>query len=201
MRRKPKQARSQQRVDHLLNVAAQVFEEVGYEAATTNAIAARAGVSIGSLYQFFPNKDAILDALMDRYLDELERVLFVPEEQTPITLLVDHLIDRLARFHESRAGFRALFLSANVEHRIQSALVQWTETFIGQRFPALDADVRRQVAMAWLGITRGVTQLSDPPFNAPEKVTRSDTKLALLAYLRAVLVRGRVTLPKDLADL
>src|SRR5260370_1341413 len=71
MRRQPKQARSQQRVDHLLNVAALIFEEVGYAAATTNAIAARAGVPIGSLYQFFPNKEAIMDALVERYLDEL----------------------------------------------------------------------------------------------------------------------------------
>jgi AcrR family transcriptional regulator len=172
---------------------------VGYEAATTNAIAARAGVSIGSLYQFFPNKEAILDALVERYLDELQRVLFVPEERLPITMLVERLIDRLARFHESHAGFRALFLSANVEHRIQSALVQWTETFIGRQFPALDTDAPRQIAMAWLGITRGVTQLSEPPFNAPEVVTRIDTKLALLAYLRAILVRARVTLPEELA--
>jgi AcrR family transcriptional regulator len=201
MRRRPKQARSQQRVDHLLTVAAQVFEEGGYAAATTNAIAARAGVPIGSLYQYFPNKEALLDALVERYLDELQQVLFVPGRRLPITMLVDRLIDRLARFHESHAGFRSLFLSANVEHRIQRALVQWTETFIGEEFPALDADTRRQIAMAWLGITRGLTQLSEPPFSAPENATRADTKLALLAYLRAVLVRSGVPLPDDLAGL
>src|SRR5438067_13272754 len=110
MRRQPKQARSQQRVDHLLNVAAQVFEEVGYATATTNAIAARSGVSIGSLYQFFPNKEAILDALVERYLDELQQVVFVLEENLPITIRMDRVLDRMARFHESHTGFRALFL-------------------------------------------------------------------------------------------
>src|SRR5262245_23805218 len=118
MRRRPKQARSQQRVDHLLNMAAQVFEESGYATATTNAIAARAGVSIGSLYQFFPNKEAMMDALVERYLEELGRVVFVREEHLPITLLIDRVLDRMARFHEEHAGFRALFLDANVEHRI-----------------------------------------------------------------------------------
>src|SRR5215472_12715098 len=104
MRRHPRQARSQQRVEHLLNVAAQVFEEVGYATATTNAIAARAEVPIGSLYQFFPNKEAMLDALVDRYLHELQKVVFIQEERLPITIHVERILDRLARFHESHAG-------------------------------------------------------------------------------------------------
>jgi AcrR family transcriptional regulator len=60
---KRRQARGQRRIDQLLDVAARVFAEVGFEAATTNGIAARAGVSPGSLYQFFPNKDAMAEAL------------------------------------------------------------------------------------------------------------------------------------------
>ena len=199
MRRQPKQARSQQRVDHLLNVAAQVFEEVGYAAATTNAIAACAGVSIGSLYQFFPNKEAIMDALVELYLDELLQVVFVLEENLPITIRMDRVIDRLARFHESHAGFRALFLDANVEHRIHSVLVQLIETIIGQYFPALDADLCRQTAIAWLGISRGIMKLTEPPYNLPESTIRAETKLALLGYLHAVLVRAGVPLPEDLA--
>lgn len=198
MRRQPKQARSQQRVDHLLGVAAQVFEEVGYTAATTNAIAARAGMSIGSLYQFFPNKEAIMDALVERYLKELQQVMFVSEEDLPITILLDWVLDQLARFHESHAGFRALFLDANVEHRIHGVLVQWIETIIEQYFPMLEADLRWQTAMVWLGINRGVMQLTEPPHNVPESMARSETRLALLSYLRAVLVRAGVPLPADL---
>ncbi|HLW03926.1 MAG TPA: TetR/AcrR family transcriptional regulator [Ktedonobacterales bacterium] len=200
MRRQPKQARSQQRVDHLLNAAAQVFEEVGYAAATTNAIAAHAGVSIGSLYQFFPNKEAMMDALVKRYLDELQQVVFVREERLPITSRVGRVIDQLARFHESHAGFRALFLDANVEHRIQSVLIQLTESIIEQYFPTLDANLRRQTATIWLGITRGITQLTEPPHNLSESSARAETKLALLGYLRAVLVRAGVPLPEDMAQ-
>jgi len=200
MRRQPKQARSQRRVDRLLSAAAQSFEELGYAATTTNAIAARAGVSIGSLYQFFPNKEAILDALVERYLDELQRVVFVPGENLPITILMDRVLDRLARFHESHAGFRALFLETNVEHRIQSVLVQWIETLLGQYFPALDMDLYRQTALAWLGITRGIMQLTESPHNLPERTAQSETRLALFGYLRAVLVRAGVSLPEDLQE-
>ncbi len=69
-RKLPKQARSQTTVEAILEAAAQVFERHGYAAGTTNRIAERAGVSIGSLYQYFPNKDAILVALVHRHLAE-----------------------------------------------------------------------------------------------------------------------------------
>jgi hypothetical protein len=87
----------------------------------------------------------------------------------------------------------------NVEHRIQSVLVQLIETIIGQYFPALDADLRWQTAIVWLGIYRGIMQLTEPPHNVLESMARSGTRLALLSYLRAVLVRTGVPLPEDLA--
>jgi DNA-binding transcriptional regulator YbjK len=59
----PQQSRSSNRVDRLLEAAAEVIAEIGYESATTNAIAERAGVSIGSLYRYFPDKQAILRTL------------------------------------------------------------------------------------------------------------------------------------------
>ena len=79
-----RQARGQRRIELLLDVAAQVFAEVGFEAATTNAIAARAGMSPGSLYQFFPNKDAIAEALADRFAERLRltQAIFGPEIET-----------------------------------------------------------------------------------------------------------------------
>jgi AcrR family transcriptional regulator len=67
-RKRPRQQRARATWEAVLDAAAQLFEAAGYQAATTNAIAARAGVSIGSLYQYFPNKDAILLALAERHL-------------------------------------------------------------------------------------------------------------------------------------
>jgi AcrR family transcriptional regulator len=62
-------------VDQILEAAARVFAERGYAGATTNHIAERAGVSIGSLYQYFPNKDAILVALHARHMESASEVV------------------------------------------------------------------------------------------------------------------------------
>lgn len=69
-RRSPTQERSRFTVEAILDAAVQVFEKHGYAAGTTARIAERAGVSVGSLYQYFPNKDAILVALADQHIAE-----------------------------------------------------------------------------------------------------------------------------------
>jgi AcrR family transcriptional regulator len=65
--RAPKQQRGKQRVAELLRAASTVFAEKGYEAATMTEIAARANAPIGSLYQFFPEKEALADTLVQNY--------------------------------------------------------------------------------------------------------------------------------------
>lgn len=68
-RKRPTQARSKATVEAILVAATQVFRRQGYAATTTDRIAERAGVSVGSLYQYFPNKDAILVALTEQHID------------------------------------------------------------------------------------------------------------------------------------
>lgn len=70
-RKVPGQARSQETVAVILEASARILESDGLRAFNTNAVAARAGVSVGSLYQYFPNKDAILLALIGRFEDGL----------------------------------------------------------------------------------------------------------------------------------
>jgi AcrR family transcriptional regulator len=69
-RKQPRQVRAELTRQRILAAAAHVFGEHGYAAGTTNRIAERAGISIGSLYQYFPNKDAILAELLVRHLDD-----------------------------------------------------------------------------------------------------------------------------------
>ncbi|WP_103347463.1 TetR/AcrR family transcriptional regulator [Amycolatopsis sp. CA-128772] len=69
-RKQPRQVRAELTRQRILTAAAHVFGAHGYAAGTTNRIAERAGVSIGSLYQYFPNKDAILAELLTRHLDD-----------------------------------------------------------------------------------------------------------------------------------
>jgi AcrR family transcriptional regulator len=74
-RKRPQQRRSQATVDAILDAAAHLFCANGFECTTTNAIAARAGVSIGSFYQYFPNKHALLEALRERHVKGLWDVI------------------------------------------------------------------------------------------------------------------------------
>ncbi len=71
-RRRPVQARSQATVDYVIEAAARVFRREGF-GATTNRIAVEAGVSIGTLYEYFPDKRALLVALAERHVDLAER--------------------------------------------------------------------------------------------------------------------------------
>jgi AcrR family transcriptional regulator len=70
-RKRPQQRRSQQTVDVILDAAARLFAENGFASTSTNAIAETAGVSIGSLYQYFPNKLALLEAVRERHVKGL----------------------------------------------------------------------------------------------------------------------------------
>ncbi len=71
-RRKPNQARSRATVDAIVGAAARVLARRGYAGTTTNHIAAKAGVSIGSFYEYFRDKDAVVRAVLDRHLAEGE---------------------------------------------------------------------------------------------------------------------------------
>src|SRR5579875_3792084 len=107
-RKLPQQARGQQRIARLLDAAECVFAAVGYDAATTNAIAAQANTSIGSLYQFFPNKEALLTALAGRYLAELRGTLdpTLTPETTELPLPTSS-VGFLARWEASLANIPA----------------------------------------------------------------------------------------------
>jgi AcrR family transcriptional regulator len=69
-RRTPTQARARATVDAILEAAAQVLVDRGFDGASTNRIAEVAGVSVGTLYQYFPNKDAVFVALIERHCDD-----------------------------------------------------------------------------------------------------------------------------------
>ncbi|MCE9524383.1 MAG: TetR/AcrR family transcriptional regulator [Alphaproteobacteria bacterium] len=72
-RKMPEQDRSRATVDVIVDAAARILVKDGYDAFTTNRVAEKAGVSIGSLYQYFPNKDALLSELMRRHTTDLEK--------------------------------------------------------------------------------------------------------------------------------
>jgi AcrR family transcriptional regulator len=127
-RKRPVQARSQRTVDVVLKAAAQVFARRGYAGATTNHIAERAGVSVGSLYEYFPGKDALLVALMEAHIREGEAVLTRAAAEIagrPLTLAgtIRHLVHAMVELHaRDRNLHRVLFEEAPLPRPLRELL-------------------------------------------------------------------------------
>jgi AcrR family transcriptional regulator len=85
-RRRPRQARAQATVDAIIQATARVLIEDGYDRASTNRIAQAAGVSIGSLYQYFPSKEALVSALVDEHVSRMLSVVEQAAEGAPSDL-------------------------------------------------------------------------------------------------------------------
>ena len=114
-RREPKQQRSRQTVDCVLEAVQLVVKRHGTQAITTNRIAEAAGVSIGSLYQYFPDKRAIFTALHDRHVDDVRQVI----EQTtaacasaPLEEFARELVQGLVNVHAEVAELHDVVSSA-----------------------------------------------------------------------------------------
>ncbi|GAA3742831.1 AcrR family transcriptional regulator [Spinactinospora alkalitolerans] len=142
--RAPKrQARGERRIGQILGAATEVFAEAGYEAATTNAIAARAGISPGSLYQFFGNKDDIVRALAERYAGELagaHAAAFEGDDLAalPTESLVRRVLGPLIRFNREHRGFKVLFARTDLPPALTEATAPLHEAML-QRVTALFA--------------------------------------------------------------
>jgi AcrR family transcriptional regulator len=117
-RKKPLQERSRQTVGAILHAATRVFSDLGYANTSTNHIAEQAGVSIGSLYQYFPSKDAILLALAEQHVENafaavLEEVR--EKRAAPPRELLRALVDALLRAHQKEPRLhRVLFEEAHL---------------------------------------------------------------------------------------
>lgn len=178
MRRQPRQARSQERVSQILDVAEQMFISEGYNATTTNAIAARSKVSIGSLYQFFPDKGAIVAALAMRYTERLHQ-RFVEQETTdminlPLSAYVDRIIDATDQFFTDYPGYYAIFMQVQgtipeleeIENAADAQLIQDFATSLSQYYSGLDANDYEAIAfvlvksigtLLWLSLGQGTS--------------------------------------------
>ena len=116
-RKRPRQQRSRETVARILDAAAEVFADVGYTAATTNAVAERAGVSIGSLYQYLPNKEALLAALAERHLDDAvsrlgPRLAELRDRELDIAALAEAMVGLAIDLNDDPAGLHHLLFTA-----------------------------------------------------------------------------------------
>lgn len=111
LRNEPVQARSAARLTRLLDSAAEVIDEIGYERLTTAMVAERAGASIGTVYRYFPDRIAVLQSLSVRFLNDfIEEVstALQGESVTSWEKAVDAVIDTAVRSFATKPGFRSL---------------------------------------------------------------------------------------------
>lgn len=102
-RKLPRQRRSLATVEALVQATAGLLAERGYRGATTRLISERAGVSVGSLYQYFPSRDALVTAVLERHIDEvLDAVgsLFQRQARAPLDQVVRRIVARVLDLHE-----------------------------------------------------------------------------------------------------
>jgi Transcriptional regulator len=112
-RKRPRQQRSRETVAAIEEAAAQLFDRYGHAATTTNKIAERAGVSIGTLYRYFPNKDALLWSLAEQHLDATaaavtEALARAARQELPLPLLLHDIVHRVADLHTRRPALHRL---------------------------------------------------------------------------------------------
>ena len=194
--RKPRQARSKATVEAILEAAAQVLRRDGLEGCTTARIAKRAGVSVGTLYQYFPNKEAVYTELIDRLLDDrvktraavLARDREVVDVGTTIRALIDELLvihladpELLHQLHRYEASMGLARLDLYQEH-MQAIVAEQLERNAAHIRP-VDYELAARV------LVHGVTGII-------ERMTRDDPEMPARPEIRreiAALVAGYLT--------
>ncbi|MFD5797850.1 TetR/AcrR family transcriptional regulator [Streptomyces diastatochromogenes] len=193
-----RQARGERRIAQLLQAAAQVFCTTGYTAASTNAIAREAGVSPGTLYQFFPNKEALAIELGDRLIHEMQETygeaLTPVEPATPLEEAIGTAVDRFIAFNTEHPVFFALMHGPDVPGRIAEAHDQLHATLVGRIEGLLGslmtgagpADVTR-TAHVCLGVYKAGLELVLAHEGAERAAYVQEIKDVLIRYLEPLV--------------
>ncbi len=111
-RKSPHQDRAKATVDAILTATAHVLVKVGYDRASTNRVAEAAGVSIGSLYQYFPSKEALVVALVNRHVEEMHAVLDQAASEVidaPVPVAVRTVVGAMMRAHAVEPELHKVF--------------------------------------------------------------------------------------------
>jgi AcrR family transcriptional regulator len=191
-RKTPSQPRSVHTVETILEGAAHILERLGLEGYTTNAIAAHAGVSIGSLYQYFPTKDAVTIALIEResagIAHEVIAALALDDRRRALRLMIEIAVryqlrrPRLAvllDFEQHRLS--ALMPSSSNAVAVHQALARFLDG--GQAALDLPSGLAASELMAMIG---ALTDAAGRRADSNQSLLADRIEAAVLGYLRAL---------------
>jgi len=195
-RRAPQQERGERRLAQLLEAASSVLAEVGYDAATMTEIADRAGASIGTLYQYFPNKEALVLALRNGYAVEMAEYLSQMDEETTAEMsgrqIAYRLVEIVSSFVEEHPAYFAILDAAVKYKRSKEARSRLREkiakVFRGKR-PGISEEQAYRVVNVSLQIVKGMNVLyKEASAKEREELVR-EYKEVLGGYLESRLGR------------
>ncbi|MFF1506105.1 TetR/AcrR family transcriptional regulator [Streptomyces sp. NPDC058326] len=190
-----RQARGERRIAQLLQAAANVFCSNGYTAASTNAIAREAHVSPGTLYQYFPNKEAIAIELGERLLHQMREAhgqAFTPENLgLPLPELLDAVVDPMIEFNCANPAFLALMHGSDAPGRIAEehdalhvSLLARVREVIAHYAPGIPPQDRARIADMTFATFKGGLDLVLAAPEGPERdAVIAELKTLLLRYL------------------
>jgi len=194
-RRAPVQARSRQTVERILDAAAAIADEQGIDAATTRAIADRAGVAYPSLYRFFADRDAILGELMERHCAEVDARCVAAEQTWEITSIADLLNNELDlhvdyyRKHPSAAG---LWLGGRTSPTVTAHVHARMQTLAGRLHDILveagliPADTDRRAMLVGVEMADRMLELAYRDDNDFDEAILAIGRVALIAFGNAM---------------
>ncbi len=190
-RRLPVQGRSRERVNTILNCTIELIKEVGVQGLKTSEIARQAGISLPSLYRYFPNKTAIIKALAEQHIQKLDGILQTFLTDFDLDEGFDHLIDVYAQFYRSEPGYKEIW--SGVESMPELQELDLGELYDNaerlsvkakSRFKGLE-DERIWLICVMLPRTCGaILKLSMTMEETQSQMLLSELKLMVKAYLR-----------------
>ncbi len=202
MRRAPKQERGRRRVEQILQAAAEVFAEVGYEAATTHSIAERAGTAVGSLYQFFPDKRALFKALEVRHIERVHTAWASLDALPLEDLAFEEFMERLLATYAgifadatSRVVFVLFYTSRQIFQSIDEGFtadaIRFTQKLLTRRNPQLA--VEQAHLLAEVCVHAGNALVLQALQSSEDERERLFTQIPVLlgAYLRPHIGQAR----------
>ena len=179
-RKRPRQDRAKATVDTLLAATARLLVTRGFDSLTTNQVADAAGVSIGSLYQYFPNKEALVAALVERHIEDMNAAV-----QSELARVA-----RLPMAQAVRAVIELMISAHSVEPELHRVLTEQVPR-VGRmaRLRELDAIAHRSVA-AILEARRGELAIRNPDVAA----------FLLVSSIEAIAHHAALFAPERLRD-
>lgn len=197
-RTKPKQKRGQRRREAILNAASELFAEAGYANTTVVQIAERADSAVGTLYQFFANKEDILKALVERYVERATVVFEGMDVESFPTMTLEQSIQAilvpLKEFIRDNGDFQAIFShptgSQFVEETIRAmdaAFLARTDAALALARPTLNAKERRKYSLVGMVIMKGLLGLAHQSSELTLDEVFEELEAVYLRYLTPVM--------------